>query len=46
MQQLTSSCYNGVQKILDKLCKLRKSCNRKRNINGIYNDKAIADIKT
>ena len=29
--------YNPVQKILEKLRKLRKSCNHKRNINGIYN---------
>ena len=31
--------YNRVQKILEKLRKLRKSYNHKRNINGIYNEK-------
>ena len=30
---------NRVQKILEKLCKLRKSCNHEWNINGIYNKK-------
>ena len=31
--------YNRVQKILEKLCKLRKSCKHKWSINGIYNKK-------
>ena len=31
--------YNHLQKILEKLRKLRKSCNHKRNINRIYNEK-------
>ena len=31
--------YNRVQKIWEKLCKLRKSCNHKRNNNKIYNEK-------
>ena len=30
---------NHFQKILEKLRKLRKSCNHKRNINRIYNEK-------
>ena len=29
--------YNHVQKMWEKLRKLRKSCNHKRNIKGIYN---------
>ena len=36
---LANSSYNPVQKILENLSKLRKSCNHKRNINGIYNEK-------
>ena len=31
--------YNHLQKILEKLCKLKKSCNHKRNINRINNEK-------
>ena len=31
--------YSHLQKILEKLCELRKSCNHKRNINRIYNEK-------
>ena len=31
--------YNRVQKIWEKLNKLRKSCNGKRNINGTYSEK-------
>ena len=33
------SSYNHLQKILKKLRKLTKSCNQKRNINIIYNEK-------
>ena len=33
------SNYNRVQKMLEKMRKLRKSCNHKWNINGIYNRK-------
>ena len=32
------SSKETLQKILEKLCKLRKSCNHKRNINRIYNE--------
>ena len=35
--------YNRVQKILEKLHKLRKSCNQKRNINGMYSEKLHFD---
>ena len=47
--------YNPVEKILEKLHKLRKSGNHKRNIKGTYNEKlhynclqqlAILRIKT
>ena len=31
--------YNCVQKLLEKSCKLRKSCNYKQHINKIYNEK-------
>ena len=31
--------YHHFQKILEKLCKLKKSCNYKQNINRIYNEK-------
>ena len=31
--------YNRVQKILEKLRKLRKICDHKRNINGLYYEK-------
>ena len=31
--------YNCVQKIWEKLRKLRKSCNHKRNINRIYSER-------
>ena len=31
--------YDHLQNISEKLHKLRKSCNQKRNINGIYNEK-------
>ena len=31
--------HNRVQKILENLRKLRKSCNHNQNINGIYNEK-------
>ena len=31
--------YNSVQKILEKLPKLKKICNQKRNINGLYCEK-------
>ena len=33
------SAYNHLQKILEKLPKLRKSCNHKRNIKRLYNEK-------
>ena len=33
--------YNHFQKVLENLRKLRKSCNRKRNINRMYNDKLL-----
>ena len=33
--------YNPVQKILEKLRKLRKSCKNKRNINRTYNEKPL-----
>ena len=36
-----------MQKIWDKLGKLRKSCNHQRNINGIYSEPtAIPELKT
>ena len=34
----TNYIYKHVQKIGEKLRKLRKSCNPKRNINGKYNE--------
>ena len=39
LQQLGSPSYNHLQKLLEKLSKLRKSFNHKRNINRIYNEK-------
>ena len=35
----TTLIYSHLQKILEKIPKLRKSCNHKRNINRIYNEK-------
>ena len=37
MQTIQTEMYNRVQKVWGKLHKLRKSCNHKRNIKGIYN---------
>ena len=31
--------YNHLEKILEKLRKLKESCNHKRNINRMYNEK-------
>ena len=39
-QRNTTQRLQSFSKILEKLCKLRKSCNHKRNINRIYNEKA------
>ena len=33
------SIFNHLQKTVEKLCKFRKRCNHKQNINGIYNEK-------
>ena len=39
-QRLSNTrAYNHLQRMLEKLRKLRKSCNHKQNINGIYNEK-------
>ena len=54
LTQLNALCsYNHLQKMLEKLHKLRKSCNHKQDINRIYSDKlhytlppAIADFKS
>ena len=37
--ELRFGTYNHLQKILENLHKLRKSCNHKRNINIMYNEK-------
>ena len=37
--KVPSYIYSHLQKILEKLRKLRKSCDHKRNINIIYNEK-------
>ena len=39
MFNVNTKIYNHLQKILEKLRKLRKSRNHKRNINRIYNEK-------
>ena len=39
MGKLHSLSFSHLQKILEKLRKLRKSCNHKRNINRMYYDK-------